>query len=79
MSWAIGASQPGEWAIGASQPDVAAAAEGQVITVIMSKEEEKKKGFNYAKLLPLYWLKQGRGSRRDFIKNTIITMFGMKC
>ena len=25
MSWAIGASQPGEWAIGAGQPDVAAA------------------------------------------------------
>jgi hypothetical protein len=32
MSWAIGASQPGEWAIGASQPDVAAAATGMMTT-----------------------------------------------
>ena len=79
MAWAIGASQPGEWAIGASQPDVAGVTpSGQVITIIMTKAESIKRDYFLASMLPLFWLKQGKAKRRDFIKNTILTMLGMR-
>lgn len=63
-----GTAREGTWDIGAYELAAAAPpSEGQVITVIMAKL-----------LLPAFWLKQGKTKRRDFIKNTILTMLGMR-
>jgi len=39
---------------------------GQIITIIMSM------------LLPIFWLKQGKKKRRDFLKNSILAMMGVR-
>ena len=67
MAWAIGASQPDDWAIGASQPTAPAPSGGQVISIIMSKL-----------LFPAFWLKQGENNRRDFLKNSFLSVIGIK-
>ena len=53
--------------IGALQAAAGAppAEEGQVI-MIMSKL-----------IIPFMWIKQGKGNRRQFIRNTIASIFGM--
>jgi len=68
MGWAIGASQAGKWAIGASMPDAGAAPAGggpQIISIITSKI-----------LVPFMWFKQGKATRRQFIRNTIASILG---
>lgn len=46
---------------------VVAAPSGQVITIIMSKL-----------LFPFFWLKQGKRKRRDFLKNSLLAMIGIR-
>lgn len=46
--------------------EAAPPAGGQMISIQISK------------LLPLFWLKQGKNRRRDFLKNTILAMLGMR-
>ncbi len=75
MAWAIGASQPDNWAIGASMPTAAPAGDGQVI-MIMSKKEKKDIPKLFALLIPFMWLKQDKGNRRQFIRNTIASILG---